>query len=77
MHMADHSGGPCSPYILQKHVDVIKSFCSTVRSVNRGNEGGRVTEMVQEGEKNLDSTETKTSERRTSSRGPNITPFDS
>lgn len=53
-----------SVYIPRKHVDAIKSFCSAVKSVNGGSEGGRDTGKLREGAR-----EEGRSERRTSSRG--------
>lgn len=62
----------CRPllwYILEKHVDVIRSFCSTLKSVNRGCRGGRDTRQLQERARKRDSGKEKRSEKRTSSRG--------
>lgn len=69
---------PLSRHILQKHVDVIKSLCSTVKSVNRGSKGNGDTGKLEERVRKLHSREWKRSERRTSSRGlSNFIPSDS
>lgn len=72
MHITNLLVDPLSQYILQKHVDVIKSFCSTVTTVSTASKGGRDKGELQE-----TVSVCERYENRTSSRGlSNIIPSD-
>lgn len=77
MNMEDHSGSTLFLCTCFKNMWMsLKSFCSTVESVNRGSEGGRDTGKLQE--RKQDSREEKRSDKRTSSGGlSNFIPSDS